>query len=248
MKLYRAARGEETFNSRRCLPSGHQSGRPNLRKATQVGISNRISRFHDEKDNRVNFGGMAYAPQAFASAVLRVGFGYRPRQPMVSYRAAKVITQLLTPQSRCVEFGSGMSTTWLAKRCGFLLSVENDAWWHGKVAEMIKGPAFGHVRYELHDPDAFADLSAYDDQSFDFILVDGWDRYGCVLSLLPKIKVGGWVYLDNSDKDMTRPDGDLRRAEETLLKAVEDRGGSVRYFVDFSPTNFFVEQGLLAQL
>ena len=215
---------------------------------TNVSISNRISRFHDEKDNRVDLGGMVYAPLAFATAVLRVGFGYRPRQPMLSYRAAKEITALLTPDSRCVEFGSGLSTAWLAERCGFLLSVENDEGWHNRVSEMIKGPAFDHVRYELRDPARFAKLDEHPDESFDFILVDGWDRHGCVLSLLPKIKPGGWVYLDNSDKDMTRPDGDLRRAEEELLRAVTARNGSTRYFVDFSPTNFFVEQGLLAQL
>jgi len=47
---------------------------------------------------------------------------------------------------------------------------------------------------------------------------------------------------------MTFPDGDLRRAEAALLDAVRARGGSIRYFSDFSPTNFFVEQGALARL
>ena len=86
-------------------------------------VTNRISRFHDEKGNRVDVRGMMYAPLAFATAVLRVVFGYRPRQPTISYRARTVIDGLLDSTSRVAEFGSGMSTPWLAGRCGFLLSV-----------------------------------------------------------------------------------------------------------------------------
>ncbi|MBT3659260.1 MAG: hypothetical protein HOK25_15815 [Rhodospirillaceae bacterium] len=208
-------------------------------------VTNRISRFHDEKGNRVDVRGMMYAPLAFATAVLRVVFGYRPRQPTISYRARTVIDGLLDSNSRVAEFGSGMSTPWLAGRCGFLLSLENDEEWHRKVSAMIATGDFGHVQYELRTPDSFSDLSGFPDGSFDFILIDGWDRHGCVVNALPKLRSGGWVYLDNSDKDMTRPDGDLRRAEEALLEAVRESEGTIRYFVDFSPTNFFVEQGLL---
>ena len=77
--------------------------------------------------------------------------------------------------------------------------------------------------------------------------MDGTDREGCIRSVVPKLKRGANLYLDNSDKDMTRPNGDMRRAEKALLEAVEMRKGSVRYFSDFSPTNFFVEQGVLAK-
>jgi predicted O-methyltransferase YrrM len=211
-------------------------------------IANRISRFHDEKGNRVDARGMMYAPLAFATAVLRVMFGYRSRQPTISYRARTVIARLLDSNSRVAEFGSGMSTSWFAGRCEFLLSVENDEGWHRIVSAMIAESDFGHVQYEMRTPDSFSDLSGFPDGSFDFILIDGWDRHGCVVNALPKLRSGGWIYLDNSDKDMTRPDGDLRRAEEALLAAVDERQGTIRYFVDFSPTNFFVEQGLLVRI
>ena len=208
----------------------------------------RRSRFHDEKGNRINIGGMIYAPAALISAALRVGFDYRGRRPMISYRAARVIEAALTPESRCVEFGSGISTPWLAQRCGFLLSLENDQQWHEVVHQKLSGAAFAHVRYEFRTPESFADLSEIEDQSLDFIMIDGWDRYGCVQSALSKIKPGGMIYLDNSDKDMTRPDGDLRRAEAALLDGVAQRSGAVRYFTDFAPTNFFAEQGMMAWL
>jgi hypothetical protein len=208
----------------------------------------RRSRFHDEKGNRIDLGGMIYAPAALISAILRVGFGYRGRRPMISYRAARVIEAALTARSRCVEFGSGFSTPWLARRCGFLLSLENDQLWHNVVRQMLVGSAFSHVRYEFRTPETFAELSEIEDGSLDFIMIDGWDRHGCVLHALRKIKPGGMIYLDNSDKDMTRPDGDLRRAEAALLDGVAARSGSVRYFTDFAPTNFFAEQGMMAWL
>jgi len=213
-----------------------------------MAIKNRISRFHDEKGNRVDLTGALYAPLAFASAVGRVAFGYRPPRPMLSYRATRVIDDLLKNDWRCVEFGSGLSTGWFARRCDFLLSVEDNSDWHALVQARIRSAGINHVQYELRERGDYADLSAFADASFDFVLIDGWDRHGCVLSAVSKVRAGGWIYLDNSDKDMTIPNGDLRRAEAALLAAVEDRGGTVRYFVDFSPTNFFVEQGLLVQL
>ncbi len=207
----------------------------------------RKTRFHDEKGNLVDAGGMRYAPHSLVTAALRVGLGYRPQAPMISYRAARTIAAGLPADAACVEFGSGMSTPWLARHCAYLLSRENDRGWYRKVGSLLKRAGLTHVRYEYREPERFHELPDHPDGFFDFALIDGWNRAGCVASVLPKLKPGGWIYLDNSDKDMTIPDGDLRRAEAALLEAVEKRGGSVEYFVDFSPTNFFVEQGLLAR-
>lgn len=208
----------------------------------------RKTRFHDEKGNRVDLAGAVLAPLALFFAVLRVTTGYRPQVPTISFRATRAIGSLIEKDWKIAEFGSGMSTPWLGRRCGFLLSIESDAYWYHKVKGMLRARSLDNVRCEMRQPERYADISDYPDGFFDFALIDGLDRAGCVCAVIPKIRRGGWVYLDNSDKDMTRPGGDLRRAEEGLLKAVEDRSGSVRYFVDFSPTNFFVEQGMLARL
>lgn len=208
----------------------------------------RKSRFHDEKGNLVDVGGLVYAPAALASAVLRVAFGRRPPRPLISYRAAKHLDRLLRKDWRGVEFGSGYSTPWLAKRLGFLLSIEDDPNWHRRVAGLLAGIAPDTVRHELRTAETYFDLAEFPSAFFDFALVDGTCRADCIAAVVPKIRPGGWLYLDNSDKDMTRPDGDLRRAEALLLEHVRQRGGETSYFTDFAPTNFFVEQGLLARL
>jgi len=119
---------------------------------------------------------------------------------------------------------------------------------HREVQALLAARGLANVRLEMRGPETYAALTGYPDAHFDFALVDGTDRAGCVASVLPKLRPGGWIYLDNSDKDMTLADGNLRRAEAVLVEAARRCGGPVRYFVDFSPTNFFVEQGMLVQI
>ena len=208
----------------------------------------RISRFHDEKGNFVDATDLVNAVPAFITALMKRLFGYRPKVPMISYRARRVIAAMLKPQSKMIEFGSGNSTPWFAARAGMIVSIEDDKNWYGHVQNLLKEMDIRNVSHVMRTEKNYADLSNIDDATLDFALVDGTDREGCIRSVVPKLKPGAFLYLDNSDKDMTFPNGDLRRAEKALLEAIEMRGGSVQYFSDFSPTNFFVEQGMLAQL
>ena len=208
----------------------------------------RISRFHDEKGNFVDSTCLVNALPAFATALLKRLFGYRPKVPMISFRARRVIATMLGPQSKMIEFGSGNSTPWFAAHAGMIVSIEDDSNWYDHVQKLLTELDIKNVKHKLRTKINYSDLSEIDNATLDFALVDGTDREGCIRSVVPKLKPGAFLYLDNSDKDMTFPNGDLRRAEKALLEAIEIRGGTVQYFSDFSPTNFFVEQGMLAQL
>ena len=207
----------------------------------------RKTRFHDEKGNAVGWDALLHAPLALMTAAGKLA-GLRPTLPMISFRAIRVIDGLLTPQSKVLEFGSGYSTLWFAQRCAELVSIEDDPHWGAVVRRLLAEAGLGHVRYEFRDLASYSRLDTYPDAYFDFVLVDGKDRTGCMRTALTKVRPGGWIYLDNSDKDMTRPEGDTRRAEALLAAEVVRRGGTLRSFTDFSPTNFFAEQGLLARL
>lgn len=204
-------------------------------------------RFHDNKGNRIDTTGLRYAPRALWTAVLRLFFGYRPALPWLSYRAIRELDALIRTDWRVLEFGSGMSTLWLARRCGFLHSIESDRGWYQQVSKMLARERLQHVRYELRDPARYADLRQYPDGYFDFVLVDGLARSECVRQALTKIRAGGWIYVDNIDMDLV-PGGDMRVVESLLQEAVSERGGEMRTFVDFAPTQFFVNQGVLIQL
>lgn len=208
----------------------------------------RRTRFHDEKGNQVDTVGLAYAPAAFVTALAKRLFGWRACRPMISYRFTRLLERRMRPDWIVVEFGAGMSTPWLAARCGTLISFEDHAEWAARVRAMLESKELDNVRLEFRPADDFADVGALPDQSVDFALIDGTDREGCARAILPKMKVGGLIYLDNSDKDMTQPGGDLRRAEAVLRESAAAYDWPCRTFTDFSPTNFFAEQGLMVEI
>jgi predicted O-methyltransferase YrrM len=210
-----------------------------------VGDGVRKTRFHDEKGNFVDLAGWIYLPHAYLTAALKQ-FGYIPKVPWISYRARRLLNRAIQKEWRIVEFGSGGSTLWFAQRAGFVHSIESDAQWYAIVAVRLEG--LRNVRYELRPLRNYADLSEYENRSLDLVLVDGAERAACAKSAVAKVKSGGLIYLDNSDKDMTIPGGDVRIAEQTLIDAVDKRDGSIRYFVDFVPTNGAPCQGMLVRL
>ncbi len=114
---------------------------------------------------------------------------------------------MLRPSDIGAEFGSGRSTLWLARRCAHLISVEHDPVWHAKVAEVLAEQEITNVDYQCHpegESDQTGELSRYvqvarlfGDQTIDFALVDGSYRDYVALSVLPKIKPGGMLIIDN---------------------------------------------------
>lgn len=219
-----------------------------IQKVISGGSNLRKTRLHDEKGNLIDFQGTLYAPKALATTFLRVAFGYRPHLPWISYRAIQEIERLIQKDWKVIEFGSGMSTLWLAKRCGFLHSVEDNEHWYKKVTIILSQQGIENTRYELRSKDAYSDLTEYNEYYFDLALIDGTNRAGCMRAVVNKIKHGGWIYLDNSDKFANEPDSDFRIAETVLLQAVAERSGKARHFVDFAPAQSFVSQGILAKL
>jgi hypothetical protein len=207
----------------------------------------RRTRFHDEKGNRVPLASFRFLPVSVATCFARIVFGYRPARPTISYRAAQLIARRLRPDWNAVEFGSGMSTVWLGARVGSLLSIEDNPGWAHRVRTLLDAKRLTHVRHQLRPADSYFDLADVPDGHFHFALVDGSFRADCVAAVLPKMRKGGLLYMDNSDKDMTIPDGDVRRAEALLLQAAAAHGWPVLYFTDFSPTNLFAEQGMMVE-
>lgn len=208
----------------------------------------RHTRFHDEKGNLIPLSALAHLPCALLTAIAKVTLGRRPVCPTISYAATRLIAARLRPDWNAVEFGSGMSTAWLAARVGSLLSIEDNPGWAERVRAILAERGLTNVRHELRGGADYPRLDDIPDHHFHFALVDGSDRAGCVAAVLSKMRPGGMIYLDNSDKDMRTEDGDLRRAEATLLAAAAENGWRVRYFTDFSPTNVFAEQGMLVEL
>jgi hypothetical protein len=204
------------------------------------------SRFHDEKGNLLDLEGLLYLPHCLVTTTLRLAFGYRPSVPWLGYRAIKHLDNLLQPDWKMLEWGSGMSTLWFAQRVGTLISIEDYQPWYQKVRSTLS--KVDNVDYQLKANNQYWNLDQYPDNTFDFILIDGSQRGNCAKIAITKIKRGGYIYLDNSDKHSSVEGGDTRIAENILLDASQSRQGEVKYFVDLLPTYFCVTQGMLVRL
>jgi hypothetical protein len=206
------------------------------------------TRLHDERGNFAGMREVARIPQHALQALGIKLLGRYPRQPWWNRRAIARIESLLRPDWRVVEFGSGMSTVWLAERVGFLHSIEHDDQWFARVSEMLGERR--NVRYELRSrrSTAYSDLSDYEDGSLDFAVVDGSQRPACVIAVLPKLASPGYIYLDNSDMEWDwRWNGVMRGAVEFLLRAVRERGGTYEYLRGLASGNVSTTEGLLAR-
>lgn len=152
-----------------------------------------------------------------------------PSLPWLTPDAIMLLKSMLTG-GKGLEFGSGRSTLFFAKLLDQLVSVEHHEGWYKKVNSMIaeKGikntqlhlvranqefslPALSSEEqvfmtkeeYPLND-DIFSDyvniLDQFEDRSIDFILVDGRARNACAMKAESKLKSGGLLVLDNSER------------------------------------------------
>lgn len=214
------------------------------------------TRLHDRYGVRVPAGRLVRnAPRSLASAVLRVGFGWLPERPWLSYDAVRVIDARLRPHSRVLEFGSGMSTLWFAERAAEVVSIESDPAWHARLVALLQRKGRTNVRYRLtRDLLAYAALAPEEiGDGFDLVLVDGEVRNICAEAAIRVLRPGGAVYLDNADRctvGMT-PETDTGmtpQARRRLLAFAEEQGASVEWFTDFLPGQLVAQTGLLVTL
>ncbi len=197
----------------------------NIFRRIIAGNDTRISRFHDENDVFMGWREFRNLPQnliyLFQSKVLRS----RPNLPWWPFPAKEAIESLIQPNWNVIEFGSGSSTIWLAARARHIHSFEDNPEWYEKVRHRLSLQNLSNVTLRLRQGATFYDLRDFEDRTFDLAIVDGYCRFGCVQAVLPKLKAGGFIYLDNSDADkdaLSSTAAHERKAQAFLLRYVQD--------------------------
>lgn len=200
------------------------------------------SRFHDEKRHRV---ALRRSPELFLAATFRITqrFIDRPYLPWLPFEVIQRISELLSRDSRVLEFGSGRSTVWLSKHAGSVLSIEHDDLWYHKMSALFARQDIDNVDYRLRHSSNYWSLEQSVGQ-FDFIIVDGINRHECVRATRSLLRPGGHLYLDNSDKDMTIPNGDVRLAEAAMIAMAGEWRSSLEYVVGYPPGVLFPHEGV----
>ena len=141
--------------------------------------------------------------------------------PWLTFEAIRWLASNMDSSMRVFEYGSGGSTLFFARRVLEVVSVEHDPEWHTRTAEALAAAGVRNCTYLLRPPEPQMDarfassdpayegldfaayvaaVDDYPDESFDLVSVDGRARTACVLAARSKVKPGGLLLLDNSDR------------------------------------------------
>ncbi len=138
----------------------------------------------------------------FCIAIASLHADLRP-VPWLTDNAVKFLEDFLqrTPSAKVLEFGSGASTVWFAKRDVELVSVEHNEKWYEQVKEALDiTDASDKVQYFFRPRPYYSICEEFPDEFFDLIVVDGRNRKGCIYHSLSKLKKGGVLMLDNAER------------------------------------------------
>lgn len=184
----------------------------------------------------------ARAPRRHRARVLRSLWGHSDLDaPWLCWPAIDWLEAFMQPGMRVLEFGSGGSTVFFAKRGARVLSIEDDSAWHAEVQRRLGVLGLDGGRNGLEcrvvppeqDGESSTTVSGYEedsglnshrrmyagktfrgyassvddlpDRSFDLALIDGRARLACTRHALPKIRPGGVLVLDNSERPTYEP-------------------------------------------
>lgn len=132
---------------------------------------------------------------------IRAWFFYllHPSYTLFTPDATRFLHRYLKPDMRVFEWGAGRSTLFFTRHKITLTSIEHDPVWHQKISR------YAHDRLDLQLitelPAYIAAIEHYPDKFFDVVVVDGREREACLIAAIPKVKPGGKLFLDDSQRE-----------------------------------------------
>jgi predicted O-methyltransferase YrrM len=161
----------------------------------------RAGRFHTARGPMGLSGWLRYP-----AAWLRAKTGKVPERPWIVPAAIGWLRRRIRSDWSILELGSGRSTVWFARRAGCVLSFEDDERWTGWTRERLAAARLQNVDLRLRPiEDLPKAVEALPDEDFDLVVVDFLEapnvtRVDLVKPALKKVKRGGLLLLDDSDR------------------------------------------------
>jgi len=151
-----------------------------------------------------------------------------PDTPWTSPASIEIFKALLTKNMKGFEYGSGGSTIFFASKVKELISIEHNKEWYEHISNRLVTEGVKNVTYQFFDKENDEDyteetiniggqnlqhkfqkdfyryvnsINQFDNETFDFIVVDGRARIDCVVRSINKLKSGGLLIVDNSERD-----------------------------------------------
>ncbi|KKK44710.1 hypothetical protein LCGC14_1056930 [marine sediment metagenome] len=148
--------------------------------------------------------------------------------PWIPIKAKIWLDKNLKSDMYLYEYGSGVSTLYFLTKVKRIISIEHDKDWYSKTKSELLKMGVTNYEYRLLEPESIVftklkqakhiymsnlsrfrkfnfikyvrSIDQFPDNTFDFVFIDGRARIGCVLHSIKKIKIGGFLALDNSDE------------------------------------------------
>lgn len=154
----------------------------------------------------------------------------KDEQPWITFKAIDYLKRHLNKTHRVFEYGGGGSTLFFLNHVSEVVTVEHSEEWFAVLKKTIGDRRSAKwsgqfVAAQLGDLVALPDIAdpthyssddqpskglnyrayasaidSFPDAYFDCVVVDGRSRPACIVHALPKIKTGGYLVLDNSDR------------------------------------------------
>lgn len=186
--------------------------------------------------------------------------------PWITFDAIGYLEEHLFPWAKVFEYGSGGSTLFWLNHGAECVSVEHNLDWYKLMHHHLKGrdridyrlvlpePADENKDQDIADPNLYlsrdilfrgfnfrnyvCQINHFPDNFFDIVLIDGRARPSCIKHAYKKVRIGGLLVLDNSDREY------YLRMAATLLKDFERR-----IFLGVSPrATWFTETSVFVRV
>ncbi len=196
---------------------------------------------------------------------LRPGYLLRKPSPWITFGAIEYLDAQALEGRKVFEYGSGGSTLYWIARGAECVSVEHDSLWYEKLNSRLTHSAHVEYRLAppvlLNDsevPGGFDDSGSYlssnreyhgysfrsyasqidefPEDHFDIVMIDGRARPSCIRHATSRLKSGGMLVVDNSD----RPSYSRALQELKGYSRVSCRG-VVPQLVGWGQTDIFVK-------
>ena len=137
-----------------------------------------------------------------------------PGVPWMPQSAVEILADMVKSSDRCLEWGSGDSTTWLSRRTASILSAEHDPEWYDRTRGQLaaQGDDPTKVRLLSVEPrDRPAEspyvrvIDEFEPGQLDICFVDGEHRAACVFEAIPKLASGGLLIVDDAQSFLDHP-------------------------------------------
>jgi len=129
-----------------------------------------------------------------------------PDVPWLTRQAVEILEDRLKPTDVGLEWGSGRSTLWFARRISHLTSIEHTDRWYRRIRKMLSDKSIDNVDLiyapleakAQSQPNYVRAAAELPEAGLDFVLIDGRLRDQCTELALQLLKPGGMLIIDDA--------------------------------------------------